>query len=224
MTHDNMDDVRAGFTLAKGDELEAAKQPVRVAALAAKIERLLARVEELEADALAASRLAGMGSEREARLMARVAELEGEASRLDSWLGLMELLDRNWPADIVTGISGDLGARMVVKIRELELIRKEWKRIAAKGAWQKMFMQEPVQFASDDASLLLGKCVEWLGARRIYVEPEMQFTGEGELMDEPAWAVKGMRDHPIRITHFDTALAAAIAAVKASTIERMEKQ
>jgi hypothetical protein len=46
-----------------------------------------------------------------------------EFARLHSWEGLMSLLDEHYPADIFIDDSGDLGPRVVVLIRECDVLR-----------------------------------------------------------------------------------------------------
>lgn len=64
-------------------------------------------------------------SERD-ELARRLREAEKELRRLDSWEGLMERFSETYPSDIFDGSSGDVGARLIVAIRELD----NWKRRA----------------------------------------------------------------------------------------------
>ena len=58
----------------------------------------------------------------------RIEELEAELSRLETWDGLMRLLDRYWPADVFPTRSDesqrDPGPRIVSLIRQLDGLRK----------------------------------------------------------------------------------------------------
>jgi len=50
----------------------------------------------------------------------KVADLEAEVERSQTWAGLMATLDRYYPADLVTGESGDPGPRIVVLVRAVD--------------------------------------------------------------------------------------------------------
>ena len=49
--------------------------------------------------------------------------LAAELAELHTWRGLMSLLDEHWPADVFDGSSNDPGARIVVLMREIDLLR-----------------------------------------------------------------------------------------------------
>ena len=42
-----------------------------------------------------------------------------------SWDMLMDILDAVYPASVFTGVSGDPGPRIIVKLREIDAIRRE---------------------------------------------------------------------------------------------------
>ena len=50
--------------------------------------------------------------------------LAAELAELHTWRGLMTLLDEHWPADVFDGSSNDPGARIVVLMREIDLLRR----------------------------------------------------------------------------------------------------
>ncbi len=53
---------------------------------------------------------------------------DGEWVKFDeipSWDMLMDILDAVYPASVFTGVSGDPGPRIVVKLREIDAIRNE---------------------------------------------------------------------------------------------------
>lgn len=49
--------------------------------------------------------------------------LAAELAELRTWRGLMSLLDELWPADAFDGSSNDPGARIVVLMRQVDLLR-----------------------------------------------------------------------------------------------------
>ncbi len=54
-----------------------------------------------------------------------LSRLKEEVERLNTWDGLMSLVDEHYPSDIFDGSSGDPGPRMVVLLREVTLAREE---------------------------------------------------------------------------------------------------
>ncbi len=48
--------------------------------------------------------------------------LAAELAELHTWRGLMSLLDELWPADAFDGSSDDPGARIVVLMRQVDLL------------------------------------------------------------------------------------------------------
>ncbi len=52
-----------------------------------------------------------------------IAFLLAEIDRLKSWNGLMSLLNERYPADVITGESGDAGAMVVRLTREVDRLR-----------------------------------------------------------------------------------------------------
>lgn len=53
---------------------------------------------------------------------------DGEYVRHDdifSWDGLMSILDAVYPASVFTGASGDTGPQIIVKLREIDALRRE---------------------------------------------------------------------------------------------------
>jgi len=42
-----------------------------------------------------------------------------------SWDLLMDILDEVYPADVFNGSSGDVGPRIIMKLREIDLLRQE---------------------------------------------------------------------------------------------------
>lgn len=52
---------------------------------------------------------------------------DGEWVRFDdvpSWAMLMDILDAVYPASVFTGVSGDPGPLIIVKLREIDALRK----------------------------------------------------------------------------------------------------
>lgn len=60
-----------------------------------------------------------------------IGSLRAELERLHTWAGLMSLLDEHYPADVMTGESGDPGPRIVALVRELEFALKDNERMLA---------------------------------------------------------------------------------------------
>lgn len=60
-----------------------------------------------------------------------IEDPDGEYCRFDdvpSWAMLMDILDAVYPASVFTGVSGDPGPRIIVKLREIDAIRNESRR------------------------------------------------------------------------------------------------
>lgn len=61
--------------------------------------------------------------EEQERMAKSLRYLRAEVERLHTWAGLMSLLDEHYPADVMTGESGDPGPRIVALTREVERLR-----------------------------------------------------------------------------------------------------
>lgn len=55
----------------------------------------------------------------------RANKAEAEVEQLQTWKGLMEILDKHYPADLVDGSSGDPGPRLIVALRALDQLRTD---------------------------------------------------------------------------------------------------
>lgn len=79
---------------------------------------------------------------------ARIAELESALARAETWDGLIELLDKHYPPDVVTGESHDPGPRMIVLVREVS-------RLTARAEKLRRALEECIEeeaYQSYDAS------------------------------------------------------------------------
>ena len=57
--------------------------------------------------------------------------LAAEVERLNTWGGLMSLLDKYYPADVFDGLSGDEGPNTITLIRAVDKLRAEVDRMKA---------------------------------------------------------------------------------------------
>lgn len=62
-------------------------------------------------------------------LIAYVLFIEAENERLQTWDGMMSVLDEHYPADVFDGSSGDPGSRIVSLMREVDLLREREKQL-----------------------------------------------------------------------------------------------
>jgi len=116
---------------ARENELTRVRRELTAAVVISQRERDAARA-EVEWERADNDRLTDMV----ATLTGENVRARAEVARLHTWAGLMSLLDEHYPADVMTGESGDPGPRIVALVRAVaELKRRDEAAAAVDQHW-----------------------------------------------------------------------------------------